>query len=161
MVKTQAQHQQMNLGLNEASLFNDRESKNYPLFVVNYYSQQTGEMPQYQNNQVGNLNAPKSTVNQNQPKQKKKKRNNKEESRLKSYYAELLIDCIADEGISYQLASHQMDMPLGVLHELSKGNVGRVSLYELLSAITKFGYQARICMLPTQHKGPGTVVPDR
>ena len=163
MLKAQGkvQHQQMNLGLTESSLFGDRESNNNPVFVVNYYSQQIGERPQYPNTQTGNLQQGDSQLIQKPSKQKKKKRNNKAETMLKNYYANDLIDCIAKERISYEVASHQINMPLDILIELSKGNVGRVSLYELLSAITKFGYQARICMLPTDHRFPGVVVPDR
>ena len=118
-------------------------------------------MPQLQNGQLCPSKMTDSSPTQKQPKQKKKKRNNKAENMLKNFYANDLIDCIARERISYEVASHQINMPLDILIELSKGNVGRVSLYELLSAITKFGYQARICMLPTNHKVPGAVVPDR
>lgn len=160
MLKTEAHHQ-MNLGLNEANIFNDRESKNNPVFVVNYYSEQIREMPHPQNVQLCPSKATDYPISQKQAKQKKKKRNNKAETMLKNFYANDLIDCIARERISYEVASHQINMPLDILIELSKGNVGRVSLYELLSAITKFGYQARICMLPTNHKVPGAVVPDR
>ena len=160
MLKNQAHHQ-MNLGLNEANFFNDRESKNNPVFVVNYYSEQIREMPQPQNGQLCPSKATDSPISQKQAKQKKKKRNNKAETMLKNFYANELIDCIARERISFEVASHQINMPLDILIELSKGNVGRVSLYELLSAITKFGYQARICMLPTNHRVPGVVVPDR
>ena len=151
---------QMNLGFNQEESVRGSDLKSQPLFVVNYYSQQTGERPHRDIDQrrLKELNTSKP-FNQ-RTKSVKRFHRSKEEARLKTFYAEELMNSIAREDLSYSLASYKTNISVEKLFELSKSNISRVSLYELLRALTTFGYDARICLRPTSQHLPGDVIPD-
>ena len=151
---------QMNLGFDENNFDQKGGFNHQPLFVVNYFSQQTGERPPNSINQKRSLGLGCSEFENYLSKSKRKKSRNKEESKLKAFYADQLMDLIANEDLNLKLASYKTNLSHEKLIDLSKGNISRVSLYELLSGITAFGCEARICLRPTLHHQPGEVIPD-
>lgn len=151
---------QMNLGFDENEYEQIGGVKNPAQIVVNLFPQQSGNHRRNQNTEHDSLGLDSSRFENNPFRIKSKKGRNNEESKLKAFYADHLLELIAKENLNFLLASYKTNISIEKLTDLAKGNISRVSLYQLLSGITTFGCEARICIRPTLHRLPGEVMPD-
>lgn len=157
---------QMNLSFEENDFDNKGGFNHQPPIVVNVFSQQSGGRPLKPNKPQRSLSLGSSEFDNYpfSPYSKRikggKRQKNNEESKLKSFFADQLMEFIASEQLNLNLASYKTNIGLEKLIDLSKGNISRVSLYELLRGLTSFGCEARICLRPTLNQLPGEVIPD-
>lgn len=77
---------------------------------------------------------------------------------IKEYLAEQLLIWAKIDGICLDTVSDKVDMPIRKVLALFRGSVGSIDFYELLHAITKFGYDVRICVRPIAEFKSGKIL---
>lgn len=76
---------------------------------------------------------------------------------MKLNLAKQLVDWMIQDGLSLDELSEKTHLSIDKLNAILHGNAKKVQFYELLVALTKFGYQAQICFRRTQHQFPGSI----
>ena len=121
-----------------------------PIVIVNYYSTE----------QVNNKHA--STLDIRQPSYKAEnafasKLPDQDELQLKSILAKQLMKWLLEDGLRLGDCEFKTKLSHRKLLAITRGDLGKISLFELIRSLNQFGYETRICFRPTKNYVPGEI----
>lgn len=108
-----------------------------------------------------NSSKPRQDAKQDAKQEPKQGLQHHREASIKLVMAKQLMDWMIQDELDLEELSEKTLLPLDKLSYLLGGNLGKLHFYELLTALTQFGYQAYICLRPTQNSMPGHIELER
>jgi predicted XRE-type DNA-binding protein len=81
-----------------------------------------------------------------------------QESQLKTQIAHQVLHWITEDQLSFETTQGILDLSEEKFEALLKGNLTRLSFYEILESLTQFGFNALICIRPTDKKEKGRIL---
>ena len=80
-----------------------------------------------------------------------------QESELKILMAKQLFRWIILDKLNNESLKIKLNLPPEKTEQLLKGNLTKLSLYEILECLTQFGFEAYICLRTSKNKTPGKI----
>lgn len=80
-----------------------------------------------------------------------------QESQLKTQMAHQLIQWVIEDQLSVEHSQEKLRLSEEKIESLMKGNLTKLSFYEILDSLTQFGFNALICLRPTEKQMPGKI----
>lgn len=81
-----------------------------------------------------------------------------QESQLKTQMAHQILQWILEDHMSLNDIQDKIHLSEEKIEALMKGNLTKLSFYEILESLTQFGFNALICVRPTEKQTPGKII---
>lgn len=81
-----------------------------------------------------------------------------QESQLKTQMAHQILQWILEDQMSLNDIQDKIYLSEEKIESLMKGNLTKLSFYEVLESLTQFGFNALICLRPTEKQNSGKII---
>jgi hypothetical protein len=80
-----------------------------------------------------------------------------QEAELKTLMANQLLRWIILDKLNTENLKLKLNLPSEKTEHLLRGNLTKLSFYDILECLTKFGFEAYICLRTTENQAPGKI----